>query len=412
LAKGENEMANFLHRIAESLVVKPQLLHAFLALSIGFLVLSCQLGDVTGIFASPGDHYQQGLQATQQGDWDKARTEFDAAKDYQDARQRALDAQQKSATVSTAYDRAMKAINEQDWWTAYSQLDIVLKLSPNYRDARDKSSQAQQKLESIFKDADQKLEASDFDGAIASYKKAGGYKLADQKASSLASTKANLDQLYGQMTANAASGKWDVALTLSGQILATFQNYRDVQAKRTEYFEQVYSSASTALSQKNYREAVRLFGIIVAADKNYKDSNEKLGAAQVALRKAVPGIYPINRQVANDGTFILTLSNIEVLSDGKLRVTVNYRNNSSSTAETQCPNDADDDAEKFLRLSDGKRVFPLQTLCTSQRGKVTRTAPGGTYDSWATYPQLEDVTKPFDLVWRRYEVKGIVLSQP
>lgn len=98
------------------------------------------------------------MQAAEDGDWENARKEFDAAQDYQDAKQRALEAQRNSATVTKAYERGSKAFNDKRWDEAITQLTIVLNLAPDYKDAGALRQDAEQELENIIEDAQKQIE--------------------------------------------------------------------------------------------------------------------------------------------------------------------------------------------------------------------------------------------------------------
>ena len=120
-------------------------------MAVRWVVLVILLAGLAGACqsVSPSDHYQKGLQGLQTGDWDTARKEFDAAKTYQDAPRRAAEAQEKSATVATAYDKAAAATKQGDWPTALAQLEIVVGLSPNYKDAPQQRQHAVEQLDTI-----------------------------------------------------------------------------------------------------------------------------------------------------------------------------------------------------------------------------------------------------------------------
>jgi len=215
------------------------------------------------------------------GDFQGAQTAYKAAGSYQGSNQKASDA----GTAAGAYDAAQKDIAAQKWWEAYSQLAIVVKLDPGFKDAQTQLQTAQGKLDGFIADGDAKLKAGDIKGAIDAYAQAGGYQQADQKVSALNAKITRLDGLYGQMTANAQAGNWADALDEASSILSDTPSYRDVKAKRDGYLEQIYAAAGIAESQSDWKEVIRLYGILQAKEPNYKDVNEKLAAARIA---AVP----------------------------------------------------------------------------------------------------------------------------
>jgi len=160
-----------------------------------------------------------------------------------------------------------------------------VKLDPGFKDAQTQLQTAQGKLDGFIADGDAKLKAGDIKGAIDAYAQAGGYQQADQKASAPNAKITRLDGLYGQMEANAKAGNWADALDEASSILSDTPSYRDVKAKRDGYLEQIYAAAGIAESQSDWKEVIRLYGILQAKEPNYKDVNEKLAAARIA---AVP----------------------------------------------------------------------------------------------------------------------------
>jgi serine/threonine protein kinase len=134
---------------------------------------------------------------------------------------------------------------------------------------------------------------------------------------------------------------------------------------------------------------------------------------QAVPKKAPPETYPVNLRFPGFPGYedwIVTLTNIEVMENSKIRINVVLRNNAPSTETLVCRGAAYEDARFHLMLQDGTRIFPIETKCTSMRDETVYVAPGDSFHNWAIYPALEDATKPFTVVYYSAgSVEGVVL---
>ena len=288
----------------------------------------------------PADHYSRGQEAAKAGNWERARSEYVAAGGFQDAPQRALDA--------------------------------------------------------LVAEAQQKEESGDLADAISLYKEAGTHDGAEEHAAELEGTKAVLDVLYSQMTASAASGEWGDALSKSAEILAIVANYRDVAKQRERYLEQAYAAASASLDKEDIADAVKLFGIVAKAQPGYRDSAIKLAEAQVDLKRPLPGAYGID-DVLRTGAWRVVLTGVVVQPDRQLVVSVKWTNESGAELTARCDNDGGNGDHAVLAFRDGTRWSPVATGCSVETGDLV---PGGqAYAESATFPVLDDGTRPFRVSW-------------
>jgi muramidase (phage lysozyme) len=352
------------------------------------------------------------LQAAEDGDWENARKEFDAAQDYQDAKQRALEAQRNSATVTKAYERGSKAFNDKKWDEAITQLTIVLNLAPDYKDAGALRQDAEQELENIIEDAQKQIEEGNLDAAIKTLKKAGKFQSADQMAQQMQALKSQLDAEYGKMEKSASDGDWLTALQAAYQIAQAAPNYRNIKEKRDEYHKEIYALSVEAYDAADYAEAIRLLSLLVSSDPNFEGASEKLGAAQAAIKKAKPGIYTINLQAWQDSEDSGLLRDIEVFEDGRIKLNLVGRNNDTRSQEFGCGSNDGKGVTTFLLFASQIKSFPVESLCSQNPGVLEKIEPGGTFEWWWIFPPLEDATQPFDFImetpWYK-EVKDIVL---
>lgn len=357
----------------------------------------------TGLFiacggASPSEHYQAGLVAAQEGDWEKARQEFDAAKDYNDGKQRAADAQQKSATVIAAYGKATDAIKSEKWNEAYSQLRIVLGLSPKYQDATKLLTDVTAKLDEIYNAASAAQESGDLAKAIDGFTAAGGYKDSADRLASTSKLQVELATLYGAMKQYESDKDFAKASQAAADILRRVSKYRDVDTLSVGYKEQLYAQSSELLTQNKLRQALQGFQALAAVDPKFKDVQEKIGETQARLKKPQPGIVEVNRSVDSYDTRV-TLVSIEVLADGQLKVNLRIRNNGTWAKSWLEDADGtiyilDTDNNRYAPTGWGTAAGPRRLGEYSDRLGI---GVGQEAELYILYPALKDASKTFSL---------------
>lgn len=345
--------------------------------------------------ASPSDHYQAGLIAAQEGDWETARREFDAARDYSDAQERAVEAQQNSATVGTAYDQAKDAIESEEWYDAYSKLNTVVALSPDYEDASRLLTEVTQQLDKRYETATAAIQQGDFVDAIAELTAIAGYKDAATQLADVSDLQAELAALYGAMKQYALDKDFARAAQAAGEILQRSEAYKDVQTLISEYKEQLYSQSSELFSQNLLREALEGFESLAGVDPAFKDVQERIGQTKARLETPQPGVHPVGVTESSSGISVILVS-IEVLPDGQMRVNERVRNNRSSTARWS----EDADGGIYIMDEGGNRYVPIGWGTPEGPRQLGRKNPveigiGQEVDVYVLFPALKDASETF-----------------
>ncbi|TBL34390.1 MULTISPECIES: hypothetical protein [unclassified Micromonospora] len=114
--------------------------------------------------------------------------------------------------------------------------------------------------------------------------------------------------------------------------------------------------------------------------------------------------YRLDRQIYQESSFRLTLTGAET-SDGTLRLTFRYRNDSPLPWPLVCPSREDDLNSSALTLADGRTVRPTDTWCAAERaGEAVTVAPGQSTDTWGVFPVSPSPTEPFSVSWYDFPV--------
>ncbi|MFI7022584.1 hypothetical protein ACIBMZ_07675 [Micromonospora sp. NPDC049900] len=121
--------------------------------------------------------------------------------------------------------------------------------------------------------------------------------------------------------------------------------------------------------------------------------------------------YRLDRQIYQESSFRLTLTGAEI-SDGTMRLTFRYRNDSLLPWPLTCPSREDDLNSSALTLADGRTVRPTDTWCAAERaGENIIVAPGQSTDTWGVFPVSPAPTEPFSLSWYDFPVlEGVRLG--
>ncbi|MDE3102071.1 MAG: hypothetical protein KGJ98_07520 [Chloroflexota bacterium] len=205
-----------------------------------------------------------------------------------------------------------------------------------------------------------------------------------------------VDALYTQMSVSAATGDWGDALSKSTEILAAVPNYRDVAKQRARYLDQAYAAASASLDKGDVPDAVKRFGIVAKAQPGYRDSAIKLAEAQVDLKKPLPGAYPVD-EVLMDGDWQVMLTAVVVLPDHQIVVWASRTNESGTELAARCDADGRVGERPIIAFRDGTRWSALATGCSVETGGLVSAGKG--YRESATFPVLDDGTRPFRVSW-------------
>ncbi|MEV4844061.1 hypothetical protein AB0K20_12680 [Micromonospora matsumotoense] len=111
------------------------------------------------------------------------------------------------------------------------------------------------------------------------------------------------------------------------------------------------------------------------------------------------GLRRMSRLLYDDGRNTATVTGLEVTA-GKLRVQLRYESHATDGWSLSCPAPAADLQSSHLTLADGRRVYPVDTYCTSQRsGEDFTLRPGGVLESWGVFPVVPSGDSHFSLTW-------------
>ncbi len=123
-------------------------------------------------------------------------------------------------------------------------------------------------------------------------------------------------------------------------------------------------------------------------------SVEESGESPTARLAA--GTYPINSEIKNDGTWVATLTNIEVSDPGRLRVEVTYRNISGTSQPFECEPALRKSV--YLSLVGGAVRYAQRIYCSANPDQELY-PPNASHTSWAEFPRISSSDVPFSLSW-------------
>jgi hypothetical protein len=126
-----------------------------------------------------------------------------------------------------------------------------------------------------------------------------------------------------------------------------------------------------------------------------------MSAAADATVPAMPsrfaaGSYPINRDIASDGTWLVTLAAIVVDERGRMRAEVVYRNVSAAPQAFQC--EQANRRNVYVSLRDGSTRYAQAVSCAPNAGQQL-SAPGSSHTSSAEFGRISATDVPFSLSW-------------
>jgi serine/threonine-protein kinase len=119
-----------------------------------------------------------------------------------------------------------------------------------------------------------------------------------------------------------------------------------------------------------------------------------------------PGDYPVNRQIPNSESWLVTLTDIRVLPSGQAEFFVVYDNNGPYIEQMTCLGNTDPSVNK-VALSNGQTVAATADYCSQHPGDANISINSGqTFTSYAIFPDAAQLTKPFDLSWAAEGLAG------
>ena len=125
-----------------------------------------------------------------------------------------------------------------------------------------------------------------------------------------------------------------------------------------------------------------------------------------ASSSVVPGDYPVNRQISNVSSWILTLTDIRVLASGQAEFFVRYTNDGSTTGVLTCAGYTSR-AVDTLTLSNGQMIASTATYCSQQLNQADIGVGAGQSNvSYAIFPGAGRLTQPFSFTWPAGTLSG------
>jgi len=112
-----------------------------------------------------------------------------------------------------------------------------------------------------------------------------------------------------------------------------------------------------------------------------------------------PGDYPVNRQIPNSLSWLVTLTDIRVLPSGQAEFFVVYDNNGSGIENLSCLGNTDPSVNT-VTLSNGQAVAATADYCSQHPDDANIDInQGQTFTSYVIFPDAAQLTKPFEFSW-------------
>jgi tetratricopeptide (TPR) repeat protein/photosystem II stability/assembly factor-like uncharacterized protein len=212
--------------------------------------------------------------------------------------------EKRAKVIKSLSTKAEKELAAHNWKQAIAYYEDALRLAPNDKELLSKVGQVKEKqkqaqLESIKTHANQAMQNSKWEDAIAIFNE---YLVLepDDKAVQEKITfaqerlrQSKLDTLLAKAKSLSKAEKWEDALTAWKQYLELNPKDKKEALKKMEEVEkaqataQVYTEAQQTLSKKNYSRTIELLKGIVMENENYKDASSMLAQA-IELRRTAP----------------------------------------------------------------------------------------------------------------------------
>lgn len=140
--------------------------------------------------------------------------------------------------------------------------------------------------------------------------------------------------------------------------------------------------------------------------------NPAVGAAVISairgFQPAAPGVYRINRQIANASPWVLTLTEIRIGAEGQARFIIRYANTGSASAQLTCNGDTDPSIAT-VTLSSGQTVAAKATYCSAHPNQAVINVPAGqSLMSYGIFPDTQLLSQPFTFDWSAGSLSGEV----
>lgn len=119
-----------------------------------------------------------------------------------------------------------------------------------------------------------------------------------------------------------------------------------------------------------------------------------------------PRDYPVNRQIPNSLSWLVTLTDIRVLPSGQAEFFVVYDNNGPYIENLSCLGNTDPSVNT-VALSNGQTVAATADYCSQHPGDASIDINSGqTFTSYVIFPDAAQLTKPFGFSWAAEGLAG------
>jgi hypothetical protein len=108
-----------------------------------------------------------------------------------------------------------------------------------------------------------------------------------------------------------------------------------------------------------------------------------------------PGVYPVNREIHDNGTWAATLTDVEVDERSRVRVAVVYRNVSDTAQPLGC--EPASRRNVYLSLNGGSILHAQRISCSNSTEQMY--SPGATATTFAEFGRISGSDVPFALSW-------------
>jgi hypothetical protein len=120
-----------------------------------------------------------------------------------------------------------------------------------------------------------------------------------------------------------------------------------------------------------------------------------------------PGRYRIDKEIVNEGSYLVKLDDIVVTADGEFTVNIIYLDTTADQLNFGCNGYSDPTIDQLS--ADGQTFQAIRTYCSDNPQQLFTLEPGGTHQSYAVFDNLTGISGPFSLIWQNSELDDIVL---
>jgi hypothetical protein len=137
-----------------------------------------------------------------------------------------------------------------------------------------------------------------------------------------------------------------------------------------------------------------------------QQSHDSAQSSPPAAPAAPAGTHAVNRKIFNDGSLLVTLTNIRVRGS-RMRVDVAYRNTTSASHALACAG-YEDPSIVTVSLANGRVLRATNTYCSDHPSAIFILDPGTVHVSYAIFTVTDSFAQPFSFHWPYGAVSGSV----